>query len=55
MPLMGDLYGFDPFYLMGQPEPLGFDIQRTDQGYRLEIPVRVFGRKTSTSRSRIAS
>jgi HSP20 family protein len=39
MPLMGDLYGFDPFYLMGQPEPLGFGIQRTDQGYRLEIPV----------------
>jgi hypothetical protein len=36
---MGDLFGFDPFRMMGQPEAYGFDIQRTDQGYRLEIPV----------------
>jgi len=37
--IMGDLFGFDPFRLMAQPEALGFDIQRTDQGYRVEIPV----------------
>lgn len=36
---MGDLFGFDPLRMMAQPETLGFDIQRTDQGYRLEIPV----------------
>jgi HSP20 family protein len=37
--IMGDLFGFDPLRVMAQPEALGFDIQRTDQGYRLEIPV----------------
>lgn len=38
--IMGDLFGFDPFRgLIAQPEALGFDIQRTDQGYRVEIPV----------------
>ncbi|HTJ27554.1 MAG TPA: Hsp20/alpha crystallin family protein [Candidatus Limnocylindria bacterium] len=39
---MGELFGFDPFRLMGQPETLGFDIQRTDNGYRLEVPVAGF-------------
>jgi HSP20 family protein len=37
--IMGDLFGIDPFRLMGQPESFGLDIQRTDNGYRLEIPV----------------
>lgn len=40
--LVGELFGFDPFRPMVAPELLGFDIQRTDQGYRLEIPVAGF-------------
>jgi HSP20 family protein len=37
--IMGELFGFDPFRLVGQPEMLGFDIQRTENGYRLDVPV----------------
>jgi HSP20 family protein len=40
--IMGDLFGFDPFRLMGQPDVMGFEIQRTDNGYCLEIPVAGF-------------
>jgi HSP20 family protein len=37
--IMGELFGFDPFRLVAQPDVLGFDIQRTDDGYRVEVPV----------------
>jgi HSP20 family protein len=37
--IIGELFGFDPFRLMGQPEVFGFDIQRTENGYRLDVPV----------------
>ncbi|MBV9439183.1 MAG: Hsp20/alpha crystallin family protein [Candidatus Eremiobacteraeota bacterium] len=36
--LVGDLLGFQPFRFQ-QPESVGLDIRRTDQGYTLEIPV----------------
>lgn len=39
--IIGEIFGFDPFRLM-QPEALGFDVQRVEQGYRLEIPVAGF-------------
>ena len=38
--LLGDLFGFDPTRLIGAaPQVFGFDIQRTDSGYRVEVPV----------------
>ncbi|BDE06619.1 hypothetical protein WPS_18950 [Vulcanimicrobium alpinum] len=40
--LLGDLFGFDPMNLMRNPEAYGFDIERTDQGYRIELPVAGF-------------
>jgi HSP20 family protein len=39
---LGDVFGFDPTTLLRNPEAYGFDIQRTDEGYRIEVPVAGF-------------
>lgn len=41
---LGDIFGFDPLQLVGNTntDTYGFDIQRTDEGYRVEIPVAGF-------------
>ena len=40
--LLGDLFGFDPSRLAPSLESLGLDIQRTEGGYRVELPVAGF-------------
>ncbi len=37
-----DFLGFNPLAVMPPPGALGMEIQRTDQGYRVEIPVAGF-------------
>lgn len=39
---LGDFLGFNPLAVMPPPTALGMEIQRTDQGYRVEIPVAGF-------------
>ena len=35
--LLTSLFGFDPSRLLGSVQTFGFDVQRTDSGYRLEV------------------
>jgi HSP20 family protein len=39
---LGDVFGFDPMSLMRSPEAFGLAIERTDEGYRIEVPVAGF-------------
>lgn len=39
---LSDFLGFNPLAAMPPPSALGMEIQRTDQGYRAEIPVAGF-------------
>ena len=39
---LGDLLGFDPTTLNRSQDAYGFDIERTDDGYRIEVPVAGF-------------
>jgi len=39
---LGDIFGFDPASLMRSPEAFGLSIERTDEGYRVEMPVAGF-------------
>jgi HSP20 family protein len=39
---LGDIFGFDPTTLMRSPEAFGLSIERTDDGYRIEMPVAGF-------------
>jgi HSP20 family protein len=39
---LGDIFGFDPMSLMRSPEAFGLNIERTDEGYRIEMPVAGF-------------
>jgi HSP20 family protein len=39
---LGDIFGFDPMSLMRSPEAFGLSIERTEEGYRVEMPVAGF-------------
>jgi HSP20 family protein len=39
---LGDIFGFDPVSMMRSPEAFGLSIERTDDGYRVEMPVAGF-------------
>lgn len=37
--VFGDIFGFDPFRFVTQPDALGIDMRRTGTGYELDLPV----------------
>jgi HSP20 family protein len=39
---LGDIFGFDPLNLMRGADAFGITIERTDDGYRIEMPVAGF-------------
>ena len=45
---LGDIFGFDPMSFTRNPEAFGFEVERTDEGYKVEVPVAGFRPRTST-------
>jgi HSP20 family protein len=39
---LSDIFGYDPTGLIQSPQAYGFEIERTDDGYRIEVPVAGF-------------
>ena len=36
---LSEIFGFDPTGLVHNPQAYGFEIERTDEGFRIEVPV----------------
>jgi HSP20 family molecular chaperone IbpA len=39
---LSEIFGFDPTGLVHNPQSYGFEIERTDEGFRIEVPVAGF-------------